>query len=161
MNPTVFLAILEDDPSQVLAIQKSIEIELPDCSIRLAQDGRRFLKDLSKIPPPIILILDINVPIISGMEVLKKVRKREDLAWLPIVMFSSEDTSKARLESFRYGATGFEVKPPLAQMGKVLKAIVDKYACRDNSKIRQVYPPLLEDEVVEQNFDFDNFLNNL
>jgi CheY-like chemotaxis protein len=138
------LCILEDDPAQVLAIKQSVKLSIPDCTLRLEKDGKSFLRSLSLIPTPDLIVLDINVPVMSGTEVLKKIRSRDDLDWLPIVMFSTEDSSATRLSCMSAGANGFEAKPPILEMGKVLKMMVEKYGFKGD-RPEQIYPPLLQE----------------
>jgi len=140
MTIRLVMAILEDDRAQVLAIKQSIRAALPDCVLRMEEDGRSFLENLSNQPLPDLLILDLNVPVISGMEVLRKIRSRKDLDWMPVIIFSTDDSSKTRLEAKMLGANGFEVKPPLAKMGVVLKGIVEQYSYRGTDKPDRIEP---------------------
>jgi CheY-like chemotaxis protein len=157
------LCILEDDPAQVLAIKQSVKLSIPDCTLRLEKDGKSFLRSLSLIPTPDLIVLDINVPVMSGTEVLKKIRSRDDLAWLPIVMFSTDDSSSTRLNCLNAGANGFEVKPPILEMGKVLKAIVEKYGFKGDRPER-IHPPLLQDSAPinrAEDWDMDDLFGDL
>ena len=140
MTTRVCLCILEDDPAQVLAIKQSIKIHAPCCSIRIEQDGRSFLENISNLPVPDLIILDINVPVISGFEVLRKIRERRDLDYLPVVMFSTDDSAKNRLQASSLGANGFELKPPLAKMGVVIRKIVETYKCKTEDKPDKISP---------------------
>lgn len=136
----VCMFVLEDDAVQVKAIQHSIKAVLPNCTLRLEENGRTFLQNLSNLPLPDILVLDLNVPIISGIEVLEKIRSRKDLDWLPVVMFSTDDSSATRLKAMSLGATAFEQKPAsLLKMGTVLKEIVERYSYK-GQKPDQIKP---------------------
>lgn len=141
MTTRIVMTILEDDPVQVAAIRYSIKTSLPDCVLRLEQDGRSFLVNFIRNPPPDLLVLDINVPVMSGLDVLRKIRERKDLDWLPIVMFSTDDSTSTRLAANQAGANGFELKPDLSRMGVALKDIVDRYAYKGES--REILTPLM------------------
>lgn len=60
---------------------------------------------------PSVVFLDINLPKVSGLDVLKRVRNEPRTQLLPIVMFTSSDEEQDRLRSYRYGANSFVNKP--------------------------------------------------
>lgn len=164
MTIRVVLAVLEDDPIQVLSIRQSIKAVLPDAILRIEQDGQSFLENLDKQPLPDVVVLDINVPKISGLEALRIIREKAGTKdYPPIVMFSTDDSSATRLKAAALGATGFEVKPPLAKMGLVLKDIVERYAYQGAKPDR--IEPLLESSSSNNNDadfgDLDDLLNSL
>jgi len=155
------LAVLEDDPVQVLAIRQSVKAVLPDCVLRIEQDGQSFLENLDKLPLPDLVVLDINVPRISGLEALRIIREKSGVeGYPPIVMFSTDDSTKTRIEAAALGATGFAVKPPLSGMGLALKAIVEQYAFKGEKPSH--IGPLLEASSTDSDFgSLDDLLNDL
>ncbi len=58
------------------------------------------------------VITDLNMPGESGLVLIEKIRREEDLAYLPIVVLTSYATESVLIDCLKAGATGFLVKPP-------------------------------------------------
>lgn len=67
------------------------------------------LKD--NIIKPRVLLLDLNLPKVSGLEVLKQLRSSEITAFLPIVILTSSKEDRDVLEGYKLGANSYVVKP--------------------------------------------------
>ncbi len=110
--------IMVDDSDADLAIARScFESSRLKNSWREFRSGELFLSHLSKVkngeaPMPEIVLLDINMPKMSGFEVLEQIRKDPYFRDLPIVMML---TNSDRVEDSRMathlGANGFQQKP--------------------------------------------------
>ena len=141
MKNRVYLAILEDDPAWSLPMIQAVKQHLLDCVLRTSMDGKSLCRSLSEMPLPCLVILDINTPVMNGFEVLKKIRSRSDLDWLPVVMFSTDNSATTRIDCMAAGATAFYTKPD-REIWKTLKEIVDKYSFK-GEKPDRLDPPLL------------------
>lgn len=60
---------------------------------------------------PIVIILDLGLPRVSGLDVLEKVRQYEATRLLPVVILTSSDEDRDRLKSYENGANAFARKP--------------------------------------------------
>ncbi len=100
---------VEDDGEMIQAIR--LLLKLLDYDTRAFLDCRRAAKAVLNGERPDIMIIDINMPIVSGMEFLKFVRSRPDLDDMPIVMLSSEVTDASVNEASDLGADGYLFKP--------------------------------------------------
>jgi two-component system response regulator len=83
--------------------------------IIIAQDGEKALSRLlpeNQEPPlrPVIVLLDINMPKVSGFDVLRRLRSAPSTHLLPIVMLTTSDLTKDIVESYRLGANGYVCK---------------------------------------------------
>ncbi len=67
--------------------------------------------DRSRHPLPGLVLLDINMPLVSGFEVLKWVREHPKLKALPVVMFSSSSKDEDKAEARELGANDYLGKP--------------------------------------------------
>jgi CheY-like chemotaxis protein len=71
---------------------------------------RNKYKTREKIVPAVVL-LDIKMPGVDGIEVLKTIRKTKEYENLPIIMFTSSQMESDILKSYEFGANGYVVKP--------------------------------------------------
>ena len=58
-----------------------------------------------------VIILDLKLPKIGGLDVLQSIRASENTKMLPVVVFSSSTEDRDRIESYRLGANSYIVKP--------------------------------------------------
>ena len=73
-----------------------------------ARDATRVLLDGER---PDLLLLDINMPEVTGMDLLKFIRSREQWNTLPILMLTSESSDESVEKAVRLGADGYVFKP--------------------------------------------------
>jgi len=106
MKPTILIA--DDEP----AGRKVIESVLVNQGYELefAANGKEVLKKASELKPDLIL-LDIMMPEMDGMEVCQRLRKDQELAEVPIVMVTALDDRNTRIASLDSGADDFVTKP--------------------------------------------------
>ena len=71
--------------------------------------------------PPAFVLLDIKMPKVDGIEVLKQIRNSEEYKSLPVVMLTSSQMESDVFQSYQLGANGFVVKP--IDFGEFVKAI--------------------------------------
>lgn len=81
----------------------------PDFTCLLAEDSAAAMKMLAQSPPPLCIFIDINMPKVSGIELLKTIRSYEQFKTIPIYMLT---TSKEHEQQTRaLGATDYFQKP--------------------------------------------------
>ena len=76
--------------------------------------GRGAYANRGRYPLPRVVLLDLNLPLVSGFEVLKWVRSRPELASLPVVVFSSSLREEDKVRARELGATEYFEKPHAA-----------------------------------------------
>jgi two-component system, response regulator len=78
---------------------------------------------------PKLILLDLKLPKINGLEVLKILRSDEKTKYIPIVIFTSSNEKRDRMESYQLGANSYLVKPLDADMfSHYIKEIVNYWA---------------------------------
>jgi two-component system response regulator len=124
---------VEDDPNDVFLLQHAMTKAGVENPIQVATDGRQaidYLKgsgkyaDREKFPLPCLVLLDLKLPYVMGLEVLKWIRQQPGLALVVLLLTASaEDADIAA--AYRLGANGFLVKPSqaskLVEMAKAIK----------------------------------------
>ncbi|MBF8983153.1 response regulator [Lutibacter sp. B2] len=122
--------LIVDDSRFNLEYAKNILIENNiDCHILLANSGKEALETITSTEIDIV-ILDIVMPEMNGIEVLTKIRKNKKTHAIPVIMFTSLTDKQALQESFDCGATDFINKPiePIEFISRIKAAIrIRKY----------------------------------
>jgi two-component system sensor histidine kinase/response regulator len=101
------LFIVEDDPMNRLLLRRMFE---PDYRITTAEDGQSALKQLQEQTFDIVL-LDVMMPDMSGLEILKIVREHHHHTELPVILVSALHDSEDIVRGFRLGANDYLAKP--------------------------------------------------
>lgn len=101
--------IVDDDEEMIRAI--SLMLKLLDCEILSFHNARSAAQTLLAGKAPEILILDINMPEISGLDLLEFLRRRPEWKDLPIVMLSSESGDNTVDRALQLGADAYVMKP--------------------------------------------------
>jgi DNA-binding response OmpR family regulator len=80
---------------------------------------------------PSVVLLDLNLPLVTGFEVLKWMRNHPDYARLPVVVFSSSTREDDRMKAKELGADDFVVKPGSGmKFGEVVESLQQKWLGR-------------------------------
>jgi CheY-like chemotaxis protein len=120
--------IADDDPDdQELFIEALHEIDA-HCTCVTAFDGQDALKKLSssKIDPPDIIFLDLNMPKLNGKECLTEIKKNNLLKEIPVIIYSTSADKRDMLEAIQLGAVFFFQKPNrFHELSQALKQIID------------------------------------
>lgn len=94
-------------------IRMSLKTILTNAGFEIVQasDGEEALKMLQDGTKPDLIITDINMPKMGGLELIKNVRKLPRLRFVPILALTTESAQEKRDEARKNGATGWIVKP--------------------------------------------------
>ena len=107
------ILLLEDDEIDVAAIKralKELRIKNPLVVCENGIKGLEWLRDNLRTPPSVILS-DIDMPGMNGLEFLDKVKHDPDLQKLPVVILSTFSEESDRAKAFKLGVAGYMVKP--------------------------------------------------
>ncbi|MGA9192516.1 MAG: response regulator [Anaerolineales bacterium] len=101
--------IVDDDDEMSHAVK--LMLELLEFQVQTFRDARTASRQLLAGKRPDVLLLDINMPEVTGIDMLEFVRLRKELKSLPVVMLSSETTDVQVDEAMSLGANGYVFKP--------------------------------------------------
>lgn len=101
--------LLVDDMETVLLFEKSM-LHASDIQIRTAKNGMKALEEVAKDPPDLIL-LDIMMPEINGIEVCKRLKADPETRDIPIVMVTTRDEADMVEQAFKAGCDDYITKP--------------------------------------------------
>jgi CheY-like chemotaxis protein len=104
----VNMILLIDDESLVRNLYK-IKLEMSEFAVETASDGFDGLEKARNLQPDLIL-LDIVMPKLNGLDVLREIKNDPQLKGIPVVMLTNLDESEYKKECSQVGAAGFIVK---------------------------------------------------
>jgi diguanylate cyclase (GGDEF)-like protein/PAS domain S-box-containing protein len=102
------LLIVDDEESNRDMLSRRLERH--GFEVQIAEDGRQALDSIAKVMPDMVL-LDIRMPGMSGMEVLQAIRERHSPSQLPVIMVTAEGHSTSIVEALQAGANDYITKP--------------------------------------------------
>jgi CheY-like chemotaxis protein len=118
--------IVDDDQEMTRAI--SMMLELLDCQVTGFLSARNAAQTLMAGARPDMLVLDINMPDVTGLDFLEFLRRRPEWKDLPVVMLSTEAADVTVDQALKLGADGYVMKPAtLEELNKVIEAVFQKY----------------------------------
>jgi CheY-like chemotaxis protein len=103
------ILVVEDDESSRQMM--TVMLELAGFTVETAHDGGEALHRLLLDPQPRLVMLDIMMPVVDGLTVLRWVKTNPGTATIPVVMVSAKADPLARHTAELHGAAGFIVKP--------------------------------------------------
>jgi two-component system phosphate regulon response regulator PhoB/two-component system alkaline phosphatase synthesis response regulator PhoP len=102
------IAIVEDEPDIVELM--TIHLEKAGFPVRSFSNGSEFLRFIKKTTPALV-VLDLMLPDIDGLELCKIMRKREDLAAVPVIMVTAKGEEMDKVLGLELGADDYMTKP--------------------------------------------------
>jgi CheY-like chemotaxis protein len=99
--------IVDDDPNIHLLVEAALA---KDYEVLTAEDGEEGLQKLAGSHPDMV-VLDLNMPNLGGIEVLKKLRADPGLSHLPVLVLTVSGNETSTRAAFEAGATDFLTKP--------------------------------------------------
>ncbi|MDQ3551274.1 MAG: response regulator [Bacteroidota bacterium] len=140
MPPTQKNIILyaDDDPDDLELVQEAFRKYAANVDVLTATDGSQALSYLLSIndgdPSPCLIILDINMPMLSGKDVLVRLRQEERFEATPVVLFTTSSMSLDAQFAKHYNA-GFITKPlDSGQMRKITEQFI-RHCTEDIQKL--------------------------
>ena len=111
------ILLVEDNPGDVELMLAAFEEAKLSNSLNVAEDGQEALDYIfqrgehQNTPQPDIVLLDINLPKVNGIEVLKQIRQDESTKSIPVVMLTSSEADRDIISSYAHFANSYITKP--------------------------------------------------
>lgn len=87
-------------------------------------EGRQQYSDRTKFPLPVLILLDLKLPGMTGFQLLQWMRTRSDIRRIPVVVLTADDASATINSAYDLGANSYLVKPGnAAAIAKMVNAI--------------------------------------
>jgi len=119
MNKLGRILLVEDDPKDVELTLTALEEYNLANEVIVASDGEEALEYLysrgkfktRSNDNPSVMLLDLKLPKVDGLEVLKQIKSEEKLRMIPVVVLTSSKEEKDMVASYRLGVNAYVVKP--------------------------------------------------
>lgn len=129
MKP-IHVLLVEDNPGDADLARESLESSKVRVDLSVAIDGKKALDFLRKegehadAQSPDLILLDLNLPGMSGKEVLTEIRGDAKLKKIPVVILTSSEAERDVVQSYELGANCYITKPvDLDQFEEVVQSI--------------------------------------
>jgi CheY-like chemotaxis protein len=142
---TVALRILiaEDSVGDVLLVKEALAAYGLTAELQLCNDGEAALSALARCDPgnlPDLIIVDLNLPRVDGMDVLRYLRGLPVFDKTPVMVFTSSQTPTDRADAQRFGANAYVTKPPtldefLLTVGSAIHDLVGGSGAHENGSM--------------------------
>jgi two-component system, chemotaxis family, chemotaxis protein CheY len=103
--------LLVDDSKTMRRIQKNTLNSIGFADVVEAEDGQDALRKLSENMDVALILMDWNMPVMNGLECLKKIKGNPATKEKPVMMVTSEAEKAKILEAIQSGAANYVVKP--------------------------------------------------
>jgi CheY-like chemotaxis protein len=117
---TFVILMAEDDEHDIVATKRAWKANNMSNPLHIVNDGEECLDYLFRrgryaapelSPRPGMLLLDINMPRMDGLTVLRHIRESEEFHSIPVIMLTTSKAEEDRVKSYDLGANAYIVKP--------------------------------------------------
>ncbi len=120
MRNNIPILLAEDDEVDAMTVRRAFKVNKFTNPLHIVQNGEEALKflrhqdafsDPEKYPRPGIILLDLNMPVMGGLEFLQNVKGDPELRRIPVVVLTTSRDDEDRIESFNLSVAGYIIKP--------------------------------------------------
>jgi two-component system, response regulator len=112
------ILLVEDNPDDAALTMRALKSHNIKNEVVIARDGVEALDYLFgkegksvTAEPPAVVLLDLKLPKVNGLEVLQRIRAEERTRFLPVVILTSSDEERDVVDGYRLGANSYVRKP--------------------------------------------------
>ncbi len=120
------ILLVEDDEVDAMSVERALKDINVTNALQMAKDGEAALAHLRQPGRvlPCLILLDLNMPRMDGIEFLRVFKKDVGLRRIPVIVLTSSSEEQDRAESFDLGVAGYMLKPvKYRQFVDVIKTI--------------------------------------
>ena len=115
----VTILLVEDDPGHARLIEKNLHRSNINNDIIIVSDGQQALDYLfcegefagSECPSPLLVLLDLNLPVLDGYQVLERMKADERAKRIPVVILTTTDDAREVSRCYQLGCNVYVTKP--------------------------------------------------
>lgn len=125
------ILLVEDDPGDVFLIREALKNSSLEFDLHIADNGEKALDYLYRrasfaaVARPDLIVLDLNLPRINGLEVLRDIKSVPELSTIPVIVLTTSKNEADATLCRELGASDFLSKPPsfeeFLEVGKLIE----------------------------------------
>jgi CheY-like chemotaxis protein len=142
MSNDITVLLAEDDDADVYLLQRAFKDAGVTNPLQVTHDGQECIDYLEEamrlamrgdsVRIPCLLLLDLKMPRLTGLDVLRWRREQPILRTLPVIVFSSSGNQQDIEMAYLLGANGFVLKPPTTEARTALVKLIDGFWLKSN-----------------------------
>ena len=105
------ILLLEDDEVDALTVKRAFKENNVPNRLVIVPDGEEGLNHLRTKEKPCIILSDIKMPIMNGIEFVREVKKDNDLKMIPVIILTASKEERDKIDSFKLSVAGYFLKP--------------------------------------------------
>jgi CheY-like chemotaxis protein len=127
----IIILVVEDDPAHAEIIRRNFEASRLANRLLSVEDGQAALdylnregkyNDADKFPMPNLILLDLRLPLVDGLDVLKIIKSDQKLTIIPVVILTTSADEADMVKAYEHHANSFLVKPvDFTQFSKLME----------------------------------------
>ncbi len=137
-SPVILIA--EDDSDDYVFVRETLSREYPEATLRWVRDGEKLLDYLfrrgiytnpDESPTPSVVLLDLNMPRMTGVEALNEIRMDAAVRRIPVVVLTGQSTQNLKNDALQVAA--FLKKPMDSDDTRVLRGVIERFSARKST----------------------------
>ncbi len=124
---SVTILLVEDDEVDIKALRRAFEKLKIVNPIRVAHDGVEAWEMLAETPRPFLIITDINMPRMNGLELLRKIRESESLHDSIVFVLTTSNEEQDKFDAYNLNVTGYMLKSEMGASFTRAIELVENY----------------------------------
>lgn len=136
MKKQLDILLIEDNFLEIMKMKRTLSLLELNHTLTEAKDGEIALEILQgKNRFPDLILLDLNMPKISGIEFLEILKNSEDLRHIPTVILTTSDNKTDLEECYKIGVSGYVLKPlKYEEYVKKIEAVLEYWSMNELKK---------------------------
>jgi len=130
-NSNLPILVVEDNPIDLELTLRAFSRKKITNPIQVARDGEEALKFVERWeqgePTPVVILLDLNMPKVNGLEVLEKIKSHPEFKTIPVVILTTSSESNDLQRAYQFGANSYIVKPVDFEKFLEVAEVIDLY----------------------------------
>lgn len=105
------ILLVEDDHVDAMTVERALKDVRVTNPLHVASDGEEALEYLKTNDTPCLILLDLNMPRMNGIEFLQAVKSDDKTRKIPVVVLTTSEAEQDKIKSFELCVAGYMVKP--------------------------------------------------
>jgi CheY-like chemotaxis protein len=126
-SKVVTILLVEDDEIDVKALRWAFDKLKIANPLFVAGDGVEALEMLQKLPRPYLIITDINMPRMNGIELLRKIRENDQFRDSIVFVLTTSNDEQDKIDAYNLNVAGYMLKTDMGTSFQRAIALIDNY----------------------------------